>query len=325
MTREMGDAVNDFGDEDNGPFLEESNQNQASAASAESRRWLPFALAVMGFAALVAVVVASICGTGHCSSSGGDSDSLSDSQLNNADAQLQVNVAVGVTSSPTTAGGVVNNIFDQQTTSADSNTDSATSLNGTRGNETYLFDGNNGTSLSLNTTGDANSTYQDYFGAFEDLVSTEILNTPFDPYVRGDCDFSDNFQPHVLLQCECYSTMSIVADDTLELYVRLRSTMASELYGGEKAWNTTDEPATSCSPRNQALLWLASGDTRRSGDLAQRFIATMLYVSLNGTQWDDSSRWLSDANECLWLGLECNEQFQITGFALERVNAYGQV
>lgn len=168
------------------------------------------------------------------------------------------------------------------------------------------------------------STYvDDFFGFGDGLIGDDVQTTPFDPYVKGDCDFSDNFQPHVISQCECYGKISVVADDIRELYTLLKTKLMPELYT-EKG-TMWDEPITSCDARNQALLWLSSGDTRRSGDLVQRFLTVTAYISMNGTKWDYQNNWLSDRNECLWLGLQCNRRFQIHTLALDTINIFGTV
>jgi len=163
----------------------------------------------------------------------------------------------------------------------------------------------------------------DFFGFGDGLVPDSVQTTPFDPFVKDDCDFSDNFQPHVISQCECYGKISVVADDIRELYSLIKTRLMPELYTDEgEMW---DEPITSCDPRNQALLWLSSGDTRRGGDLVQRFLTSTAYIAMNGTKWDYQNLWLSDQNECLWLGLQCNKRFQIHSLALDTINIFGTV
>ena len=163
----------------------------------------------------------------------------------------------------------------------------------------------------------------DFFGFGDGLVPDNVQTTPFDDYVKDDCDFSDNFQPHVLAQCICYGKVSIIADDIRELYTLLKTRLMPELYTEEGTmW---DEPITSCDARNQALLWLSSGDTRRSGDLVQRFLTSTAYIAMNGTKWDYQNLWLSEQNECLWLGLQCNKRFQIHSLALDTINIFGTV
>lgn len=163
----------------------------------------------------------------------------------------------------------------------------------------------------------------DFFGFGDGLVGDDVQTTPFDPYVKNDCDFSDNFQPHVINQCECYGKVTVMADDIRELYTLLKTKLMPELYTEEGTlW---DVPITSCDPRNQALLWLSSGDTRRAGDLVQRFLTSTAYIAMNGTMWDYQNLWLSEQNECLWLGLQCNSRFQIHSLALDTINIFGTV
>lgn len=185
-----------------------------------------------------------------------------------------------------------------------------------------VFNKDDGTKPAPNDDDQVNFV-DDFFGFGDNLVPDNVQTTPFDPYVKGDCDFSDNYQPHVISQCQCDGKVTIVADDIRELYDLLRDKLMPELYSPEMgSWN---EPITSCSARNQALLWLSSGDTRRAGDLVQRFITATAYVAMNGTKWDYQNLWLSDQNECLWLGLQCNSRFQIHSLALDTINIFGKV
>jgi hypothetical protein len=163
----------------------------------------------------------------------------------------------------------------------------------------------------------------DFFGFGDGLVPDNVQTTPMDPWVKDDCDFSDQIQPHVISQCLCYGKISIVADDIRELYTLIKTRLMPELYTEEGTmWN---EPITSCDPRNQALLWLSSGDVRRSGDLVQKFLTSTAYIAMNGTKWDYQNLWMTEANECLWLGLQCNERFQIHTLALDTINIFGTV
>jgi hypothetical protein len=158
------------------------------------------------------------------------------------------------------------------------------------------------------------------FGMYDDLVEDSVVTTPLDPYRKDLCDFSDSYQPHIINQCQCTGQITIVQEDILDMYNQLKTDLVPNVYNG--AWEI---PVTSCDPRNQALLWLSSGDTRSGGDLVQRYLLTSIYIALNGTDWDFQNLWLSDQNECLWEGLECNEMFQIDSISLDAVNAYGAV
>ena len=166
---------------------------------------------------------------------------------------------------------------------------------------------------------DVNNT--DYtFGMYDDLVADNVVTTPLDPYRKDLCDFFDSYQPHIINQCQCNGQVTLVQEDILDMYNQLKTDLMPKLYNG-----TWEIPVTSCDPQNQALLWLSSGDTRSRGDLVQRYLLTSIYIAMSGTDWDFQNLWLSDQNECLWQGLQCNDMFQIDSIALDTVNAYGTV
>lgn len=146
------------------------------------------------------------------------------------------------------------------------------------------------------------------------------MTTPMDPYVKDDCYFGDNIQPHVINQCECYQAIDVIANDTMELYHEIRVDINNEIYSGE-----FDDPITSCDPINQALYWLSSGNTRDAGDLYQRFVMALTFIKMNGTSWDLQNLWLSDDSECIWYGLQCNGNFQLNNFALDTNNVHGSM
>jgi Leucine-rich repeat (LRR) protein len=127
-------------------------------------------------------------------------------------------------------------------------------------------------------------------------VTTSFL----DPFEFDDCIWEDNVWPHVINQCQCLNRISRVANDTLALYWKIRPQINALMYGGQY-----NEDIASCAPSNAALLWLSSGSTRDSGDLYQRYILALMYLSLNGTEWDDNRGWMSNENECTWKGVEC--------------------
>jgi hypothetical protein len=143
-----------------------------------------------------------------------------------------------------------------------------------------------------------------------------VLTTPMEPYSEEDCYFDDQEFPNVHTQCECYGNITKVPPDVIELWYDVKQDIAEELYNGEQ----NDTPWWSCDPGNIALIWLSSGDTRDSGDLFQRYINGISFSQMNGTQWDLNNLWLSNENECLWLGIQCTGKYQINSFALDTNN-----
>ena len=89
-------------------------------------------------------------------------------------------------------------------------------------------------------------------------------------------------------------------------------------------FNYTD-PIDTCDPLNMALIWLASGDQRDSGEIRQRFVLALSFFALNGTIWDYNDEWLGDLNECLWLGVQCNNRDVVNSLALDTNNIFGLV
>lgn len=142
-----------------------------------------------------------------------------------------------------------------------------------------------------------------------------ITTTPMDPFDITDCDFSDNRFPHVKAQCRCHEEITIIPDDVAALKEEVHSEVNREIYDGKYF----PDPS-SCDPANQALVWLASGDTRDSGDFFQRYVLAMAHLSLNGTHWDDYNDWMAESNECFWLGIACNSRFQVHNFASDANN-----
>jgi len=149
-----------------------------------------------------------------------------------------------------------------------------------------------------------------------------IVTTPFDEYERGDCYWGDNKYPHVASQCECKQSVlpEYFPNDTFALYKEIRKDLDATIYHG-----TYDEDPYSCTPRNQAMIWLASGDNRDGGDLYQRYILALFYLRLNGTKWDQGNLWLSPDSECMWFGVQCNGNFRLSSMSLDTNNVHGSL
>jgi hypothetical protein len=94
----------------------------------------------------------------------------------------------------------------------------------------------------------------------------EKRTTPMEPYdhLKPNCSLGNYEQPHVTLQCECQQKITLLAEDIANLYEELKQVMMPKIYPPDGLQNLN---ITSCDPKNQALLWLASGNTRASSDL----------------------------------------------------------
>mmetsp|Transcript_22199 Transcript_22199/g.62991 ORF Transcript_22199/g.62991 Transcript_22199/m.62991 type:complete len:1352 (+) Transcript_22199:327-4382(+) len=155
------------------------------------------------------------------------------------------------------------------------------------------------------------------------LLVNAIITTDMAP-ANGGCDQVITF-PNVLDQCICSSSITILPDDVVRMHARLSDELLPFFYPAENGTAYSEE-ITSCAPSNLALVWLASGNMRDSGYLRQRFaLATMYYAmqGLDDRRWDYSDAWLSELNECLWLGVQCNNQDVVNSLALDTNNVYG--
>lgn len=145
--------------------------------------------------------------------------------------------------------------------------------------------------------------------------------TEFDP-IKNDCSLSST-QPSIIDQCKCNGEVNILADDTRARWESLAQNFISSVY---PEW---DEPTNSCSPENQALLWLSSGinnggeidDLRRR----ERYILAVVYYQNGGSQWSRSFNWLSERSVCDWEGVECNSDLYVRILNLDQNKLTGEV
>jgi hypothetical protein len=143
-------------------------------------------------------------------------------------------------------------------------------------------------------------------------------------------------QPNILSQCLCNGTIYAVSDEIVTKYQQLIETFLPTISASS---NVSLFQLQSCSPPNQALVWLASGDgsdativssssssssTHPSVNLQQRYSLALLFILWNGPSWDTASGWLSSDNECTWYGVTCADSEQIvTDLALSSNHLVG--
>jgi hypothetical protein len=145
--------------------------------------------------------------------------------------------------------------------------------------------------------------------------------TPLDP-VQGNCNFDTLTQPHVIDQCACGSTISTIAPDVLTRYEILVPWVSS-------LFSDWDETASSCSTRNQALVWMSAG-LNLGGEISDehrrdRYVSGYLYIDQGGEGWANSNSWLSGADVCKWVYVFCDQQGSVVGLDLQDNNLEGQV
>ena len=135
-----------------------------------------------------------------------------------------------------------------------------------------------------------------------------------------DCNYNngDGFA-NVLDQCRCQGKITDVPADVRTVYNDLVNKLGPVFY------QNYDYPISACVPSNEALIWLSSGNMRAPGEVRQRYMLALLYYSTNGTKWVYDNEWLTALNECLWLGVQCNNYGFVNNIAFSANNFFGQV
>jgi hypothetical protein len=65
------------------------------------------------------------------------------------------------------------------------------------------------------------------------------------------------------------------------------------------------------TPQGKAFVWMLERDPAQIdpcsyATVEQRYALATFHYSTNGSGWDNAEGWLSGANECSWVGIECN-------------------
>jgi Leucine-rich repeat (LRR) protein len=90
----------------------------------------------------------------------------------------------------------------------------------------------------------------------------------------------------------------------------------------------TSSLTDSASAPFKALYWVDQLDealvcTSDSSAVKQRYSLAVMYFSLNGPGWNESSLWLGTGTECKWYGVTCDSADTITGIVLKENNLTG--
>lgn len=168
------------------------------------------------------------------------------------------------------------------------------------------------------------ATYEDYtdddFYYDDDITLSPGFITSCMADFDGNCKFMDQACfPNVEDQCNCRGAIEIVPADVVAMRDLVMDRVARKFFGAN--WTM---PLDSCEPLNMAMIWLASGNNRDAGEARQRFILAYNYYQLNGTVWDYPDGWMSEMNECLWLGIQCNNRDTVNSYALDTNNIFGE-
>lgn len=148
--------------------------------------------------------------------------------------------------------------------------------------------------------------------------------TVFSPLTTDCNSLSTQENPHVYSQCYCNRNVTKVAADVAARYDNLVSFLTPDVF---PKFNDT---IRSCSPQNQALLWLASGDgyldpSTDKSELRRRFILAFLFEVWGGMNWKVRDGWLSLVDECTWYGIVCGEGKTLDSILLSNNSLVGQL
>jgi Leucine rich repeat N-terminal domain len=149
------------------------------------------------------------------------------------------------------------------------------------------------------------------------------VSSEFNP-VQGSCDFEDVTYPNPVDQCDCFGSIRDIPADVRRRYEYNRESFISTLYA------EFDDDISSCSPRNQALVWVSSGDDEDLTEelRTERYALATIFASLSGTQWNDRTNWLTygESSPCDWAGVSCsNSAGVVQSLSIDRNNAEGVV
>jgi len=83
------------------------------------------------------------------------------------------------------------------------------------------------------------------------------------------------------------------------------------------------------SPQQNALLWIAETDDRGlqidNPKLIQRYVLVLLYYSTDGANWVNRDKYLTDALECQWHGIDCTNETMVVNISLASNNLVGEL
>lgn len=141
-------------------------------------------------------------------------------------------------------------------------------------------------------------------------------------YFTSDCTMaSKQRHPSPLTQCACGGKIHAVSDKAKEKYDTL-------LYAFGAEYLHESETMSSCSARNQALVWLAEdpGSTL-SEVLIQRHSLVLFFIKLHGIDWtlEDHQKWLTPSHECTWFGVVCGADKEVTAIELWNLGLKGSI
>jgi len=146
------------------------------------------------------------------------------------------------------------------------------------------------------------------------------VSSYFDNVQGGECNFDGVANPNPIDQCLCFGEIVMIEPDVRERYqYNLENFIPTH-------FENYEDDISSCSPRNQALVWISSGDDAEltTAQRTQRYALATIFASLSGTQWYRNTNWLTYGSSCTWFGITCIEDF-VTELVLDGNNLVGML
>lgn len=177
--------------------------------------------------------------------------------------------------------------------------------------------------IDINSIPTASPTPQNFIPLEPTAGDVDVAaTTPLDP-ISANCDFSASVQPHVITQCACTGSISIIAEDVLQRYNSLKTSFMPTVIPD------FDEDISSCEPSNQALIWLSTGTNNAGESQAfvrrQRFALAYFFLDQGGIAWADNTNWLSENEVCVWDRVSCDTAGRIVAMDVSNNRVIGQV
>jgi len=152
------------------------------------------------------------------------------------------------------------------------------------------------------------------------MAPSLAVSTEFNA-VKGECNFDGVLNPNPIDQCLCFGEITEIEDDIKDRYLYNLKYFIPDFF------EEYNDDISSCSPRNQALVWISSGDDTKilKTQRAQKFALATIYASLDGTKWNNNTNWLGEQDVCSWFGVTCVQDTYVTQLELGENNLLGRL
>ena len=126
-----------------------------------------------------------------------------------------------------------------------------------------------------------------------------------------------------IVQCYCGGKMNYFPIDALQSYYNLSQTLIKE-----RIIAMEPDPTDCSNPLSVGILWLMLDQNPKPISipvLVRRYILSVFFHSLDGLIWTRNTFWLSTWNECLWFGVSCDINNNVSKIELPDNRLYGSI